>query len=61
MSGMSKGLAIGMCMCVFGAIILSEFWGYHEIYSQSVIFGSVLGIFIGTILEKRERNRIYAK
>jgi hypothetical protein len=61
MNGMSKGLAIGMCICVFGAIILSELWGYHEIYSQSIIFGSVSGILIGTILEKQERDRTYAK
>jgi hypothetical protein len=58
---MGKGLAIGMCICVLGAIVLSELWGYHDIYSQSIIFGSGLGLILGIILERRERKHAYVK
>ena len=61
MSGMGKGLAIGMCVCVLGAIALSEIWGYHDIYSQSIIFGGALGLILGSIFERRDRNRAYTR
>ena len=61
MSGISKGLAIGMSICVLGAIALSEIWGYHEVYTLSIIFGSALGVILGTVFEIRDKNRVYAK
>ena len=59
--GMSKGLAIGMSICVAIGIALSEMGGYHDATSYSIIFGSAVGLILGSILEKRHQKSNYKK
>ena len=40
----SKGLAIGMSICVAIGIVLSEFGGYYIAIPLSIVFGSAVGI-----------------
>ena len=55
-AGMNKGLAIGMVICVAIGIVLSEFGGFHNILTWSIIFGSAVGIIIGSILEMHNKK-----
>ena len=53
MSGMSKGITIGMCICVFVGIVLSELGGFHIAGEMSIVFGSAVGIVLRAVLERR--------
>lgn len=61
--GMGGGLVIGMSICVTVGIALSELGGYHDVIPYSIIFGSAVGLLLGSILERRhqKRNREKAK
>ena len=56
MSGMGKGCGIGMSVCVAIGIALSELGGYHDAMAHSIIFGSAVGLILGSILERQERK-----
>ena len=49
----SKGLAIGMIICVVSGIALSELEGYHDVASHSIVYGAAVGSWLGVALEKR--------
>jgi hypothetical protein len=53
MKEMNKGLAIGMVTCIAIGIALSEFAGFHTAIPLGIVFGSSVGLCIGTALEKR--------
>jgi hypothetical protein len=49
----SKGLVIGMIICVVSGIALSELGGYHDVASHSIVYGAAVGSWVGIALEKR--------
>lgn len=53
----SKGVVVGMVICVAIGIVLSELGGYHGAIPSSIIYGAALGSWIGIALERRYQKQ----